>query len=334
MSESKSNQGAWRSEYQAQYEALTNQCGYVQLSGRTQIEMTGADAVSFLNNLCTNDIKRLEPGTGCEAYLTTVQGKVLAHIFVFRTPNSLVIDTAPDQSETLLTHLDRYIITEDVTLADRTDQWAEILVAGPHAEQCLKSLGMTESLAEVSHHQQFQVGSTQAWARRVPFLQGFAAVIVIDSDSADALAKAIGEAGAVECANDVFHVVRIESGFPWFPLDISTDNLPQEVGRDEQAISFTKGCYLGQETVARLDALGHVNRMLTGVRLDGHEIPAAGGELLQQDKSVGRITSATFSPALDCTLALAYVRCSVIESPTPLKLESRSAEVVSLPLQR
>lgn len=317
-----------------QYEALTTQCGYVHLGGRTQIELAGTDGVTFLNNLCTNDIKRLSSGAGCEAYLTTVQGKVLAHILAFRTPQSVIVETAPGQADTLLAHLDRYIITEDVQLVNRTDEWSEILVAGTGAESCLQKIGVKEPLRELGQHQQLEVSSSRAWARRVPFVQGFAVVLVAETSSLDALVKALDEVGAVQCTEDVFHMVRIESGFPWFPLDITPDNLPQEVGRDEQAISFTKGCYLGQETVARLDALGHVNRMLTGLRLDSRDLPAIGAEVFHQDKPAGRITSAALSPILDRALALAYVRCNATDPATQLTLDSRMAEVVSLPLRR
>ncbi len=330
MSESDHLHEAWRS----QYDALTGQSGFVRFDGRTQIELAGADAVTFLNNLCTNDIQRLEPGTGCEAFLTTVQGKVLAHILAFRTPNSVVIATAPEQGETLLSHLDRYIITEDVQVSDRTDQWTELMVAGPRAEDCLRAVCVSDPLEAVGQHRQFEIGSVTAWARRVPYVQSFAAVIVIDSGAVDELVEAIRSAGAVECSQDVFHMARIESGFPWFPLDIKPTNLPQEVGRDEQAISFTKGCYLGQETVARLDALGHVNRLLTGLRFDGHDLPTVGADILHQDKSVGQITSAAFSPLLDSALALAYVHCKAMESDIPLMLGSRTAELVALPVTR
>jgi folate-binding protein YgfZ len=127
-------------------------------------------------------------------------------------------------------------------------------------------------------------------------------------------------------------MARLEGGFPWFPWDITEKNLPQEVGRDSSAISFSKGCYLGQETVARLDALGHVNRRLCGVRCDGTQMPNGGESLLADEKPVGQITSAAFSPRLNAPLAFAYLRIPHDSAGSRLTWSGGTAEVVALPL--
>lgn len=125
-------------------------------------------------------------------------------------------------------------------------------------------------------------------------------------------------------------MARLETGFPWFPVDVNEDNLPQEVARDEQAISFNKGCYLGQETVARLDAMGHVNRMLTGIKIDDASLPVVGAEITSDGQVVGKITSVTYSPRLQTPIALTVLRCSALKSP--LQVSGSSASVVPLPL--
>jgi folate-binding protein YgfZ len=127
-------------------------------------------------------------------------------------------------------------------------------------------------------------------------------------------------------------IARLEAGFPWFGIDITADNLAPEVGRDKQAISYVKGCYLGQETIARIDALGHVNRLLVGVAIEAAAVPPQGSELTAAGKTVGHVTSAVFSPRLQAPLALAYVRRGYNEPGAKLTSTAGPARVVALPL--
>jgi folate-binding protein YgfZ len=138
--------------------------------------------------------------------------------------------------------------------------------------------------------------------------------------------------GARACGAVAFDAVRIESGTPLFGIDFDEEALPQEVGRDELAISFTKGCYLGQETVARIDALGHVNQGIAGVRFDGAGLPAANSDLSQGDKPAGHVTSATYSPRMEAALALAMIRRQWLPPGTRLESSVGSCEVVDLPV--
>ena len=138
----------------------------------------------------------------------------------------------------------------------------------------------------------------------------------------------LGEAGVRPCGAEVFEIVRVEAGFPWYGRDIHEDCLPQEVNRDAQAISFTKGCYLGQETVARIDALGHVNRKLAGVRWYGSEMLQSGQELTVAGQAIGRVTSAVWSPRARAVLALAYLRHGFDQPGARLETASGVAEVV------
>ena len=153
------------------------------------------------------------------------------------------------------------------------------------------------------------------------------------------ITAALANAGAVPAGADAFEMARIEAGTPLYARDISDKNLPQEVNRDALAISFTKGCYLGQETVARIDALGHVNRVLVGVRFAGSEPPPPGTELTVTEAqgsegkaTVGAVTSAAYSPRLGSSLALAYVRRGHTQPGTQLTSSAGPAQVVSLPL--
>ena len=143
---------------------------------------------------------------------------------------------------------------------------------------------------------------------------------------------ALSHAGFAPCQPEAVEIVRVEAGWPVYGRDITDHNLPQEVDRDDLAVSFTKGCYLGQETVARIDALGHVNRKLVGVKFVGAAIPDVGMRLTSDDQEVGQVTSSVFSPRLDSPLALAYVRRAHNAPGTPLQSQVGAAEVVSLPV--
>jgi folate-binding protein YgfZ len=146
------------------------------------------------------------------------------------------------------------------------------------------------------------------------------------------LVAILSDRGFVVVGNDAFTGARVEAGVPLFGIDFDEQNFPQEVGRDREAISFTKGCYLGQETVARIDALGHVNQRLVGVRFSGTILPDVGTELLHSGKKVGQITSVAYSPRLNAPLALAMVRRETNSPGTRLESGLRPCEVVSLPI--
>ena len=312
------------------YDALTKESGLVDFCDRTQIEFSGEDRSAFLHNLCTNDINNLNSGDGCEVFITTVRGKVLAHGIVFCTPTSLILETAAGQGDLLMAHFDRYLINEDVQLYDRSSEWCEYLLSGPQAEQVLAELYVAEIPATQGAHQAVQVDRVDGWIRRVPWLSASTFLIGTARLDAETLWGCLLKAGAHECDLDSFHVVRLETGYPWFPVDIGEANLPQEVARDEEAISFQKGCYLGQETVARLDALGHVNQILTLIQLAGSVVPSEGTEIVSDGQAVGRVTSATFSPRLQAPIALTVLRCSALRQA--LNVGEITASVVALPV--
>lgn len=273
----------------AEYEALTRGKGWVDVSDRTKLELRGADRAKFLHSFCTNDIKRLQPGESCEAFVCNVKGHVLAHIQVRCRDDALWLDTVPGQGERLAAHLDRYLIREDVQITDRTADLAAFIVTDEKAD------GFRIGIAPSARVQWLEKGSQP---------QG------------------------IPCSHKILEIVRVEQGYPWYGVDISEDNLPQEVSRNRQAISFTKGCYLGQETVARIDALGHVNKTLRQVAFAGQTVPAAGLELSSGDKVVGHVTSAVWSPKHKASLALAYVRRGSNDPGTKLSSSAGDATVL------
>jgi folate-binding protein YgfZ len=297
-----------------EYQALRSGFGVVELANWSSVTLTGADRQTFLNNFCTNDVKRLGPGEHCEAFLTSVQGKILGHGLVHCRANELVIITVPALAPKMIAHLDRYIIREDVQLRDTTAERAYLLIAG--GEEAGAGL------------------NGETWIRWRLLHAPFCGLLEATPDRLSQVRQELKAAGAMWCGDGdaAFDALRIESGTPLFGIDFDEENLPQEVGRDELAISFTKGCYLGQETVARIDALGHVNQRLVGVRFAGPNVPNPKTELTDGGTPAGQVTSAAYSPHLGSPLALAMVRRRWVSPGSQLASAAGPGEVIELPV--
>jgi glycine cleavage system T protein len=324
----------------AEYQNARRKAALFDLSHYGKVEVSGADAASFLHNLCTNEVKNLLAGGGCEAFLTTGQAKIVAFVALYRSPlaqepSVFHLDTGPDMAEKVVKHLDRYLISEQVELVDQTRAFAQMHVAGPRARELLEQAlanGLPD-LAELQHTTQTVAGGNIQLRRHQPLgLLGYD--IVCEKDRAAAVWQALIASGARPAGLEAYNILRIEAGTPIYGLDIDESNLPQEVARVERTVSFTKGCYIGQETVARIRTYGHVNRSLTGLKVADGPL-SAGAKLFRADKEVGHITSSAVSPSLGQTVALAYVRRGSHEPGTVLDVEAeggrRAAEVVSLP---
>ena len=322
----------WNQPLRDGYRALTESAGLVDFSDRSQLEIAGADRAKFLHSFCTNEIRKLAPGAGCEIFILNSQGKILGHGVVFSEPERLLFETVAGEAAKLLAHLDRYVMREDVTLADRSQERAEWLLAGPAAPEVLTAAGVGELPGDPLMSAPATLAETSVWLRRAPLAGPVSFLIDGPREVFAAIGAAIQSAGAKPVDRAAWHARRIEWGWPLFGVDITDKNLPQELNRDRLAISFNKGCYLGQETVARIDALGHVNKLLVGVRWSGDTAPTAGAELTVDDKSAGQVTSASFSPRLDAPLALAYVRRQHATPGAKLTTSAGPAEVVTLPL--
>ena len=282
-------------ELMEEYRALTQAVGVVDLPARTQIEICGRDRAKFLNGFCTNDVLRLTSGTGCEAFFTNVKGRIVGHGCIFCSAEALVVETVPGQAERLVAHLDRYLVREDVQLVDRSSEWSELLVGGPDAELLLGRLAAAPPPRQELAHAAAQLAGVPVVLRRVGLIGGPAWLVGAAAADVAAVRSQLLREGVRACSAAAFEVARVEAGWPHYGQDISEENLPQEVDRNDRAISFRKGCYLGQETVARLDALGHVNRTLAGVRLAAEQVPPVGLELLAAGQVAGRVTSAVWS---------------------------------------
>ncbi len=325
----------------ANYQQLLHGAGFFDHSSRRRLTVLGPDRAKFLHNVTTNDVKKLAVGHGHEAFVTSLQGKTLGYVSLLADEDRILLRSDPENFATLLTHLQKYGVFDDVTLEDVSSETFEFHVFGSGAESILKSLGVAIPPVGDCNHVGAQLGEdTVRVVRESPAgLPGF--TIIGPSAAADRVASAIRqggtEHGVAEVALDLYDGLRIEAGTPVFGRDVTADNLPQELGRDARAISFVKGCYLGQETVARIDALGHVNKCLKGLRFPDAGSPVEEkSEITVDGKKVGTITSSAISPSTGLPIALAYVRATHSQEGTEVSVASSggtvSAIVYDLPM--
>ena len=285
----------------AEYAAAREGAALVDLSHQGKVEVTGADASTFLHNLCTNDVRNLADGAGCEVFFTTAKAKVVAHGFLFHEGATFWLDLAPGTAEKVLRHLNHFLISEQVEFADRTRELAQVHLAGPRAQALLQR-------------------AAGPWrVRRNDRLGVPGYDILCPPGEAPALWQALTDAGAVPAGLQAFEALRIEAGTPRYGLDRDDNTFAPEAGRTAQAICYTKGCYLGQEPIVMARDRGHVNRQLLGLKVAGDPVPF-GSLVFRDGKEVGRVTSSVRSPRLG-TIALAYLRRGNQEPGTAVEVE-------------
>jgi folate-binding protein YgfZ len=292
-----------------EYAALRGGRGLAPLNGWTYLSIAGADRQKFVHNFSTNDVKRLKPAESCEAFFTNAKGKIVGHGLVGCLESELLFFGAPKQGPRLVEHLDRYIIREDVQLREVSSERCGFLACDGRAHD-------SSCLAEFDWD---LIGDSRA------------RVVLYRASEADDVLLHAAKSEITIVGRDAFDAARIEAGFPIYGVDFDDSNLPQEIGRNRQAISFTKGCYLGQETVARIDALGHVNQQIVVVKF-ASEIPAVGTALSRNEVVMGRVTSGAWSPLLSAPLALAMVRRESSAVGTVFESAFGQARVIELPL--
>jgi folate-binding protein YgfZ len=314
------------------------------LSHRGKVEVTGPEAAVFLHNLLTNDIKNLPYSHGRESFLCNVQARVLAYALVYRlkifddhaflsSHDALWLDVDPGVGEKVARHLDRHLISEQAEVADRTSSFAQLHLAGPQASAFLEQDG----IKDLPPRQLMQNGWGAATVqfRRNDRLGVPGYDVICPAAQAEWYWNHCLGRGARPAGLDAEDVLRVEAGTPVYGRDIDETHLAPEVGRTAQAISYTKGCYLGQEPIVRVRDLGHVNRVLTGLRIEGDQPAPTGARLWRDGKEAGQVTSSVFSPALGTAIALAYVRRGNTDPGTALEVETagarRAATVASLP---
>jgi folate-binding protein YgfZ len=289
-------------DHAAEYWALRRSAVRRDVSYFGKIRVTGRDARDFLHRMLTSDIRSLTPGKGTWTLLLNDKGHVRSDMKIYCLPDESLLVVLPHYRRALIAaELERYVISDDVRLEDATDDWAMFQILGPGADAFLRSAGIGGAPEAHYSHSPVTVGGAEARLIRLPL------AYALLTSAATAGAVWDGLSPAMPAGMKAFNIFRIEMGLPLMEIDIDESSLPQEV-RLEGALSFTKGCYLGQETMARLDARGHVNRRLCGLTASA---PVNSGDPIYRDgREIGRTTSTALSPMLGQTVALGYLRSS------------------------
>jgi tRNA-modifying protein YgfZ len=309
-------------EIDAQYRQLREECGLLDRSERGKLVVSGPEAAEYLQGQLTNDTEALEPGDGVYAALLDRKGHMQGDMRVLRPGEGpdLWLDLEPEGLEAVRRHLGMYKIGREVELADASEERAILSLIGPRAVEIAGSAPLPENACE-----EVTIGGARCLA------VGTAAGIDVFAPAAerDRVWEALLAAGAAEVSPEAAEIARIEAGRPRFGAEMGTETMPAEAGIVEQAVSFTKGCYIGQETVARLHYKGKPNRHLRGLKLSA---PAQPGEPLRLgDKEVGRLGSAAVSPALG-PIGMAILRREAEPGATVAVGEDGvTAQVVALP---
>ncbi|MEM8680207.1 MAG: hypothetical protein AAGF97_12740 [Planctomycetota bacterium] len=290
------------------------------LPARTLLELHGPDARSFLHRFCTNDIEALDDGTGCEAFLTTVQGRTLGHVLITVEEESVILETVPQQADVILPHLDRYAFGDKVEMIDRSEQWTQWCLCGAPWSGTLD----WEPELAVGANASRACGNASGRVTVAPFTSGGCWLLRTSVDQQADVTTWLADVGSTLLDGPTFDGLRIAAGFPMFGIDFSDQNLPQELDRNAAAISFTKGCYLGQETVARLDALGHVNKLLKRLEFE-QPLEDIAGEVLQDEKVVGRLTS--YAVGDQGGMGLAVLKRPAFEAGAQVTVDGHAAVV-------
>lgn len=279
------------------YEALRQAAAWSDISTRGRIRATGEDRVRLLHAMTTNNVQALLPGQGCYAFFLSAQGRILGDVHVLCREDDLLLDTEPESSQKLYEHLDKFIIVDDVTLEDWSGVLAAIALEGPRAAAILTQLGAPLPEKDYAH---------VAWGDRIlarlSRTGGPGYFIFSPAAEREALIAQLQAAGAEEADDEAVRVVRLEHGKPRYGEDISERFLTQEANQ-MHAVSFNKGCYLGQEIVERVRSRAQIHRRLLPLRIEGSAAPAAGTKI-----GGAEITSAAHSPALGHIVGLGYVR--------------------------
>lgn len=317
--------------------AVRSSAGLFRLRDRGLVEVEGSDRVRWLNGMLSNDVARLAPGgdrSGCYALLLTPRGRIAADLQVLDRGDAFWLELAADAVERVMGRLQEYVVADDVQLGDRSEAFARLGLEGPRAGDIVAQLlGAASAPARDSWLEAALAGVRVAiaafgWSGERGY-QFFVPVEAGDAAHA-ALEAAVRARGGIEADPETLEVLRIEAGVPRLGAELDEDVLPAEAHLNARAVSFTKGCYTGQEIVARLDARGQVQHLLVGLHFGGAALPAPGAEVAAGGRRVGEVTSACRSAAVG-TIGLGYVRRALAAPGTEVSVCGQPARVAALP---
>jgi len=317
-----------------EWSAVRQRCGLLDPRFRGLLRLTGSDRVTFAQGMVTNDVAALKAGAGTYAALLTQQGKIVSDLRIYVLPDELWLDVPADRTAAVRAALERFIIADDVEFA-ADDAWTPLVaLEGPHAARVLLAVtGEATDLAAPYAHRELRFEAAALRAVAVTHGGENGCLLYGPPTLATQLWQQCHAAGAEPVGMEALDVLRLEAGIPWYGRDMDDAMLISEVGI-ESAISYKKGCYLGQEVVERVAARGQVHRQLRGLLCAGTQVPPPDTKLTADGKEIGWLTSAAWSPARDTVIALGYVRREYWDGGTEVRVsvsEETTARVVTLP---
>lgn len=323
----------------AEYRAVRTAAGLSDLSGRGKLRMTGADRQRFLHRVVTNDVAQLGAGEGVYACMLTPQGKIISDMTVHVREEDLLIDVEPGMADVLRDTLDRYALMDDVEIVDVTAQCGLIGVSGRRADDCIRGLAVPLAKLPPGGHAEIELSGVPVTVARTHRTGERDYDIYVPVESADEIWKALlaGEGSAVPrvpIGYETLEVLRVEAGIPLCTAELDDRIMPNEAVKD-QAVSFTKGCYIGQEPVVMMEHRGRPNRLLSGLVIEGVKLPGPNAPVRKDGKDAGWITTAVHGRAVDGIIALGFVRRRSMTSGGSLEVEVDGdpvrAEIADLP---
>ena len=302
-------------ELLSRYQLLQQSKAYSWHADRTLLRIHGPDASKFLHNFCTSDVNALQPNQVTESFVLDSRGKTLSFGHILKFESEIFWAAAGKaHSKTLRDHFEKYIIREKVEVEELSMMTA--IVPEQVAESDWNRCEMNGK--SISAHADFC---------------GPCRLIMAEKNNPEAFEEPFADKQELEIED--LTAWRLEHATPWYGSEVDESNLPQELRRDESAISFTKGCYLGQETVAKIDAIGHVNRFMVGLAIEGDDYSLQGvSEVLSEGKPIGEIRTVSWSPALQACLGVGFVKRKFADVGTELVVAERKAKVVALPVEK
>ena len=326
--------GDWQREYWFAHKSVA----LIDKNYRCYLSCTGPDRVRYLNAILTNNIKDLPPSHGNVSLLLNPQGRILAEIETYALPESLFCVSYAMIEARLNETIEKFIIMDDVTLADDTQRFGTLALEGPAAASIVRDLTGVDpnSLTELER-QGTSVGTIPSTVVRRSPGKFTGAEFLVERANLEALWHTLQEraraAGGGPIGYSALSALRLEQGIPWFSYDFSDKQIPHEAALEHSHISYTKGCYTGQEIVERVRSRGQVNRRRVGLRFKGEAVPSSGEVLTSGGKEAGQVTRAAFSPALSSVIGMGYVRKENNEPGQELEWQGGTATVTILPIE-
>lgn len=322
-----------------EYQCVRSRVGLLDHCNRGVFCASGPDRVSFLQGMVSNDLKPLAPGQGVEITFLNIQGKMLADAKILCMKDFFLVILGEPLTEKIISHLNRYLVADEVEIADWTPRYSILSAQGPRAGDFIRELLQENDLpAKSLEHQACHFKTSDVWVVRYSHTGEGGYDLLVERKDLLSLATRCEEVAKHHAARwiglQAQEILRVESGIPRYGVDMTEENLLLETGLDH-AVNFHKGCYLGQEVVERIRSRGHVNKKLAGLVLTGETLPERNTPVLAKGKEIGMITSCVFSPARKCPLALAYLNRDYLQPGTRVAIldqgAQRAAEVSALP---